>query len=111
MKKFITPAIIAIALVPVLAGAQVTTISGSSITSVGSVIDLVRYILNLLFIIFGILAVFFFLYAAILFLTAGGNEDNKKKASGYLKWGIVAIIVAIISYTIIPIVQSFLNQG
>ena len=99
----------ALVAMPLLAAAQVTTIGQSNITSINAFITFLQGLLRFLFTLFGILAVLLILWSAILFLTSGANEERRKAATGYLKWGIVAIVVAVISFTIIPLVQSFVS--
>ncbi len=92
-----------------MAAAQVTTIpTGSPILGISDFQAFLITIMNWIFIFVGILAVIAILISAIFFLTAGGNEDQRSKAKGWLKYGIIGVIVAILAGSIITIVDNFL---
>ncbi len=55
----------------------------------------------------GILAVGVVVWSAILFLTSGADEKRRENARKWLTGGVIGIIVAVISFTIIQIVSSF----
>ena len=96
---------------PLLVSAQAITDLPltSPIIGTDSFIDFLRGILNFIFLIIGILAVLAILISAVLYVTAGGNEDRRKSAGAWLKYGIIGVVVAIIAGSIIPIVESVLN--
>lgn len=101
--------LVALVAMPLVAAAQVTTVPrGSPVTSISGLEAWVRTILNWIFIFVGILAVIAILISAIYFITAGGSDERKKTAQGWLKWGIVGVVVAIIAGSIIPIIDNFL---
>ncbi|RJQ13743.1 hypothetical protein C4553_02520 [Candidatus Parcubacteria bacterium] len=110
MYKLLSLLALAVLFAPAVASAQVTTIpTGTApITGIGDFINWLQVLLNWIFILVGILAVVAILIAAIMYLTAGGNEDQRKKAGAWLKWGIVGVVVAIIAGSIIPIVENVL---
>ena len=54
----------------------------------------------------GILAVFILLYAAFLFIA--GGEEKREPAKEYLKYGIIGIVIAILSYSVVGFVSSFI---
>lgn len=102
--------VVALVAMPLLAAAQVTTIPRSSpITGIGSFENFLRTILNWIFIFVGILAVIAILISAIYYITAGGDEERRKTAGSWLKYGIIGIVVAIIAGSIIPIIDNFLS--
>lgn len=109
--RFVALLVLPVLLVlPLLASAQVTDIPRvSPIVSPSDILDTLGDILGFVFVVVGILAVLALLISAMLYITAGGNEDRRKSAGSWLKYGIVGIIVAIIAGSIIPIVQSFLE--
>ena len=49
------------------------------------------------------------LYAGFKFLTAGENEDSISAARRMITWGIVGIVVALLAFSVAPIVGSFLQ--
>jgi len=79
------------------------------IHSTADVVNIFNRILNFAYEIIGILSVIVILYSAALFLTAGDNEERRRKAAGYLKWGVVGIVVAILAGSIITLITSFLS--
>lgn len=78
-------------------------------TTVGGVVDLVRYIVRWIYIIFFIIAVLFIILAAFTYLTAGGNEDAVGKARNMIIYAAVAIIVALLAVGFEAIVRNFLS--
>ena len=94
---------------PLVVSAQVTDIPRTApITTTGGVLDFLDGVLDFIFILVGILAVIALLISAILFVTAGGNEDRRKSAGAWLRYGIIGVIVAIVAGSIIPIIGSIL---
>ena len=79
------------------------------ISSADDVVRILNNILDFVFRIIGVLSVIVILYSAGLFITAGDNQERRKKAAEYLKWGVVGIIVAILAGSIIGIIESVLS--
>jgi NADH:ubiquinone oxidoreductase subunit 6 (subunit J) len=79
------------------------------INTTQDVVNIFQRALTFVFQIAGIVAVGVILYAGVMYMTAGDSEERRKTATGWLKWGIVGIVVAILSQTIINIVSSFLT--
>jgi len=63
-------------------------------------IDIVRYILTYI----GLVAVLVILYGGIRYMMAGGNEETIKKARAILKWGIIGLVVILLSFAIVTFV-------
>ncbi len=59
--------------------------------------------------IIGGVAVIMILYAAFLFVTSQGGESTTK-ARQTLTWGIIGVIVAILSYALINFVATFFSS-
>lgn len=95
--------------VPFVVRGQETYIPSSGITSKDDVVLILANWLHWIFGFVGVLAIIVIIYSAVLFLTAGDDEGRRKSAKGWLLYGIIGIIVAILSYTIISIIGSFLN--
>lgn len=55
-------------------------------------------------------AVILVLYAAILYLTAAGNPDKVKQANKILIYAVVAIVVAVIAFSITKIVGGLIGK-
>lgn len=69
-------------------------------------LDIVRKVAQWLYTILLILAVIFVLLAAFTYLTSGGDPAKVKKASSQLIYAVVAIVVAILAFSIAKIVTS-----
>lgn len=66
-------------------------------------------ILNKIWIIFGAFAVIMFIWAGITFLTSQGAPQKIEQARAAVLWGVVGVIVGIISYSIITIVGNIIG--
>ena len=71
-----------------------------------SIFYLLDSLLRSLWIIFAALAVIMFLYSGIIFLTAQGEPAKVSTARQAFLWGVIGVIVGIISYSIITVVGS-----
>ncbi len=77
-------------------------------TTVGGVVDLVRYIVRWVYIIFFIVAVLFILFAAFTYLSAGGDEEKVKTARNMIIYASIAILVALLAVAFEAIIKGFL---
>ena len=68
---------------------------------------LVQVAISLVGIIFFVLII----YGGYLWLSAGGNEEQVKKATQILKSAIVGLIIALLSFMIVRAVASLLFQA
>lgn len=78
-------------------------------TTVTGVYDLLWNIADWFFAFIIIIAVIFILVSAYLFLTSQGSDKNIQKAKDTLFWSIIGLVVAIISLTIVNVVQNILG--
>jgi hypothetical protein len=72
---------------------------GSNITT------LINYFLGIL----GLVAVGFLIYAGVLMVTAGGAEEQVTKARKIIMYGVIGIVIILLSYTIVTFVSSALG--
>ena len=80
----------------------------SNAPSVGGVIStIITIVLGLLAIIFVALLV----YAGFLWMTASGNEEQVKKATGLIKNAIIGLIIILAAYSITYFVFNVLRTG
>lgn len=89
--------------------AEAQTIGGTSVKTSYTKTDLQNTIVTLrdwFAGIIGIIAVFVLLYAAFLYIA--GGEEKRETAKGYIMYGIVGIVVALLSYAIVGFVASFI---
>jgi hypothetical protein len=60
-------------------------------------------------VVFAVIAVMCFLVAGALFLIAQGDPAKLKTARAAFMWGVVGVVVGIISYSIISLVGNFIG--
>ncbi|MBI4919873.1 hypothetical protein HY838_01105 [Candidatus Azambacteria bacterium] len=106
-KKAVAGITFGFALLPFLALAQVPGVPGPIITSPQSIFTILNNVLNFLAAAVFVIAIIMLLYAAILFLTAGASETVHAKAKSVLMYAIVGIVVALLTYSVIPFIQNF----
>ena len=75
------------------------------------ILNIVVWIVQWVYTILFIFAVFIFLVAAYNFILGGSNEDRIKTAKNQLKWGVVAIVVALLSVGVSYAIDTFLRTG
>ncbi len=66
----------------------------------------IRFILTML----GALAVFFIIVGAVKMVTSQGNEKNITSGKQTIQWAVIGLIVALMSFSVIALVQSFLQR-
>ncbi|MFA6494813.1 MAG: hypothetical protein WC246_00380 [Candidatus Paceibacterota bacterium] len=81
----------------------------SPVSDASSTLNLVKKAATWMYTIFFIVAVLFFLLAAYNFLLGGSNEERVKTAKNQLTYGVIAIVVALISTGIAAMVYNFLQ--
>lgn len=84
--------------------------TNASITSANNVLRILVDILGYVQALFWIAAVFFGLYAAFLYLTARGNGEQISKANQMLVYVVVAVVVAVIAYSIPTFVKTTITS-
>jgi fumarate reductase subunit D len=108
MKKVLTLGFsIPVILMPFVALA-VNDFPQVQVTSKEQIITIIQNITGWFAVIVFILAVVFILYAAFMFITAGGDDEQIKKAKHVLLYGIIGIVVALIAYGGVQLIASFL---
>jgi hypothetical protein len=91
--------------------AQTGQVPGPIITSPTDISNLVQRILNWVGGIVMTIALIMLLWAAILYLTAGGAEDRVKRAKNYLIYAIIGIVVAILAFSVQPLLETVLRRN
>ncbi len=84
--------------------------SDAGITDLNVVLQLLVNLLGYVQALFWIAAVFFGLYAAFLYLTAQGDGEKVSKANHMLIYVVVAVVVAVIAYSIPQFVTTTITQ-
>lgn len=85
--------------------------TASPVSDPGAVGNILKNIVTWVYEAFFIVAVFLFLLAAYNFLFGGGNEERVKKARQELFYGVIAVIVALLSVGAAYAIDVFLRTG
>ena len=113
MKKiasYVLPITVGIFLTVFFAAAQSPEPTGI-ITNVSQILNVVRYIVKLIYWLFFLFAILFVILAAFNYLTASGDAVKVKKATNMLIYAVVAVVVALIAWGIETIVRNAIITG
>lgn len=115
MIQKILPGILAIIISVLIispAFAQQNQLATSSIqiNDVQDVIKIINNIAKWMYNILLVLVVIFVLLAAFTFLTAGGKTENVKKARNQIMYAVIALLVALLAFSINAIVINILGK-
>lgn len=95
---------------PFAALAQIETLPSSPVTSVRNIVDILNFVIRIIFTVLMIVAIGFILYAAFKYLTAMGDAAKVQEAHRALLWAAVAIAVALVATGVRAIVESVLRR-
>jgi cytochrome bd-type quinol oxidase subunit 2 len=70
-----------------------------------NITTIINYFLGLL----GLIAVAFLIYAGVLMVTAGGNEEQVKKAKKIITYSVIGIVIILLAFTIVQFVATALG--
>ena len=108
MKKILSSLLLLTVLaMPVLALAADPSV-GDRPPEISDLSALITAILNVMWVVFVVIAVVMFVVSGILFVTSQGSPEKVQQARQSFIWGIAGVVVAIIAFSIIAIVESFL---
>ncbi len=93
-----------ILLIPLFVVAQ-----DSAVQSGDDVLRILGNITTWLWRVFMIATVLAFMIAGFVYLTAGGNSDRITTANNMIKYGIIGVVVALLSGGMVQLIQSFLE--
>src|SRR3989338_6473758 len=103
--------VFALALVPLLAGAQFSAPSGGPIGNVSSVTGLIGRFIQILLADAGLIAVIFLIIGGFRYITAGGNEETAEEAKKTVTNAIIGIVIVILAFVIVRVISNALiNQ-
>jgi hypothetical protein len=112
IKKFlpsIVMIIVGLSLIsPVLAQQNQLATSSIRISGVQDIIKIINNIAKWMYTILLALVVIFVLVAAFTFLTAGGKTENVKKARNQIMYAVIALVVALLAFSINTIITNIL---
>ncbi len=84
----------------------------TSIPQVALKLDVIlQNVLNWMAGIIGLFAVVMLFYAAFMYITGGASPDAVSKAKSALIYAIVGIVVALLAWTVIPLIKSIFGLG
>ncbi len=109
LKKIGIVAVLAVSVLPLLAGAQLADKPLENITTIKQIMDIINDVINYIFAFLIIMATAMVLYAAYLYLTAGGSEENIGKAKNAIIYAAVGVAVALLSRAVAFIVGSIVK--
>ena len=81
------------------------------ISSVDTLIGIVKNIVKYIYIIFFLVAVIFILFAAYTYLTAQGEPEEVNKARTQIMYAVIAIVVALMAVSVDLIVKNLITTG
>lgn len=108
IRKIAAGAAVTALTIPALAMAQFQAPAGTNLPS-GSLMGIVKNIMNWLLGIVGVLGVIGFAIAGILYLTAAGDEDRIATAKKAMTWSIVGVVVALLGLVILRAAEAMLG--
>ena len=80
----------------------------TNIGDVGGLFGILTKMLGWVYTIFFVIAAFFILFAAFTYLTAKGDPEKVKGARDQIIYAVIAIVVALLAFSIDKIVAAFL---
>ncbi len=81
----------------------------AAVQSGDDVINILENIATWLLRVFMIATVIAFMIAGFFYLTAGGKPDRVTTANNMIKYGIIGVVVALLSGGMVKLIQSFLE--
>lgn len=101
-------AIFALALMPLLAGAQFGSepVPGGFDKSTTNVSQLIGKILNIVLGIVGLIAVLFLVWGGFQYITSAGDEEKVKSAKGTMINALIGVVVVILAYALVRVVTN-----
>lgn len=103
------PAVLALSGLSALAQVRPPTITPTTRFTKSDLVDTITTFANYLLVIIGLIAVILIVYGGYLYITAGGDEENLKKARNTLVYGVIGVVVAILAFAIVSFAASFLS--
>ena len=103
MKKY-KILILLVLLLPILVFAQ-----DSLVNSGDDVLRIIGNVTTWLWRLFMIITVLVFMYIGFVYLTSSGNPEKIGKANNMIKYGIIGIVIALLSGGMVRLIESFLK--
>ena len=74
-----------------------------------SITELVFGIINYALVLIGVISTLMIIYGGFLMVTSGGSEERLSQGKRALMWAIIGFAVALLSFSIVSIVQNILQ--
>lgn len=84
--------------------------SSNAVGGVSALTKLMGSVSNILLFLIALIAGISFIVAGYFYIFSAGDSEKASRAKTIIKWNIVAIVVAFLSYQIVAIVASFFNS-
>lgn len=111
MVGLVTLSLLANVAVGQLSNPQIPGVTAvSRVSTVGGLVDTIRFVVRWVYIIFFVIAVLMIIFAAFTYLTAAGNEEKVKKARDMIIYAAVAVAVALLAVGFEQIIRTFLES-
>ncbi|MDP3901415.1 MAG: hypothetical protein Q8Q37_00355 [bacterium] len=98
-------------MVVIIISDNIVLAQSSNVQDVGDVVRVLDNIVNWLFAFLLASALIFILIAAYAYLSAGGDQEEIKKAHRMIFYAAIAIAVGLLSRSVVPIVGSIFDDG
>ncbi len=80
-------------------------------TDISGFVGLICTVVNWLFTFLIVLTILFIIVAAFIYVTAGGDPEKVRGATGWIIYAVVAIVIAVLAKGIPLIIGSFLGAS
>jgi len=71
---------------------------------------ILKNLADILLVTIPVLAAIAVIIAGYLYIFSGGDHDRVSKAKTIIKWNLIALLVALLSFTLVNIIASFFNS-
>ncbi len=82
-----------------------------TVTTAGQVLNIINFLTKVAYTLFIALTVLFLILAAFNYLTAQGDEGKVKTAKKQVVYAVVAIVIAILAFSVSSLVTSLIEEG
>ena len=86
-------------------------VPATDVSSIQTIFDRIVNLLGWVYTIFFVIAAFFILFAAFTYLTAKGDPEKVKGARDQIIYAAIAIVVALLAFSIDQIISTFVIGG
>jgi len=81
--------------------------SGGDVNLQQLIVSILKYLMTFL----GIIAVIIVLYGGFVWMTAGGNDDNVRRAKNIITAGIIGLAIVLASYAVVTFIVKITSDA